>query len=382
MHILVIPSWYYDETNPISGISFKEQAQALSAIEDVEVGLMYGKFDWRESVYGKVAVDRSDGFLTLRGKAWAPPKVTWIGVKAWQYRYMGLFEKYRSIAGEPAIIHAHSWVAGLVGRAINELYGIPYVVSEHLSSVNRGVLSERQTTLASVAYDKAVALTAVSQQMVAQLRELTTQNDIYLLPNAVDTDFFLPKGCVNDQPRVLLSIGDPWHVKGHDVSVKALALLKQRGYDFELWLGDKIPERKSLYQLIESNGLSKQVKFLGLLTRSEVVALMHKADIYLSSSRVETFGITIIEALSCGLPVIATKTAGGLDIIGKREDLGILVDIGDEAALANAIIMIADQLGKYQPKTLHDDVSARFGKQVVAKRSLELYKRVLNDHRT
>jgi L-malate glycosyltransferase len=382
MQVLVIPSWYYSAENPVSGIFFKEQAQALAALKEVEVGLMYGKFDWRESLFSQVSSDRTDGFLTVRGKAWAPPKVTRLGLQIWLFRYLSLFEAYRKRAGLPELIHAHSWVAGLAARSVSMRYDIPYILSEHLSSVNEGKLSARQSRFARLAYQDAAALTAVSQQMADKMVELVPNRSVFVVPNSVDTMFFQPKSKLRVKPSVLLSIGDPWHKKGHDISVKALSLLRQKGCHFELWLGDKIPGRRALIKMIEAEGVSGQVKFLGLLTREQVREVMQKADIYISASRVEPFGVTIIEALCSGLPVIATKTAGGLDIIGDQEELGALVAIDEEDELSEAILELTNRYDSFDPTYMHSTTAGKFSQGAVALQTLDVYKEVLNDHRT
>ncbi|HKK79919.1 MAG TPA: glycosyltransferase [Phaeodactylibacter sp.] len=381
MQVLVIPSWYYTTDNPISGIFFKEQAKALADTGQLQVVLMYGKFDWKESLGMNMQTDQKDGFLAIRGNGWAPPKVTSVGIKLWLKKYLSLVEEGFEKAGKPDVVHAHSWVAGLVAKAIKARYGIPYVLTEHLSSVNEARLSLRQQRLASRAYRAADGLTAVSHHMARQVESLAGGHEVLVIPNSVDTDFFYPKDQVRLPPRVLLSIGDPWYKKGHDITIKALAVLKSRGYYMELWLGDKIPGRAALEKEICNLGLQEQVKFLGLLSREEVRQVMHKASIYISASRVEPFGVTMIEALACGIPVIATRTAGGIDIIGDQKELGQLVDIGRETELANAVAEMVAHFDGYSPCLLHNKAKDRFSRRAIASSTIDVYKTVLHDNR-
>ncbi len=379
MHILIIPSWYTTSQNPISGIFFKEQAKALVDTGQLRVVLMYGKFDWKESLGMNIQSDQKDGFLTIRGNGWAPPKVTSVGIKLWLKKYLSLVEEGFEKAGKPDIVHAHSWVAGLLAKAIKVRYGIPYVLTEHLSSVNEARLSLRQQRLASRAYRAADCLTAVSHHMARQVESLAGGHQVLVIPNSVDTDFFYPKDQVRLPSPILLSIGDPWYKKGHDITIKALAVLKSRGHYLELWLGDKIPGRAALEKEICKLGLQEQVKFLGLLSRKEVRQVMQKASIYISASRVEPFGVTIIEALSCGLPVVATPTAGAKDILGNRPEFGLLANEKSEHALAEAILQVHSKRKSYDCDKMRAVVESLYSQAMIVEQTVQAYKKVLND---
>ena len=88
----------------------------------------------------------------------------------------------------------------------------------------------------------------------------------------------------------------------------------------------------------------------------------------------ETFGIAIREALSCGIPVVCTKSGGADEILS--DDVGILTEHNIES-LSKAMARLLVDVNKYQPKVLHEYVNNRYSSKVIANKLTELYLSVL-----
>ncbi len=99
--------------------------------------------------------------------------------------------------------------------------------------------------------------------------------------------------------------------------------------------------------------------------------LFHRSHVVLSASDFETFGITLIEALSCGRPIIATRSGGPQDFV--TDEVGILVPKNNSAAMAEALRTIRENYTRYQPQALHDYVEARYSEAAIVQRLTELY---------
>jgi glycosyltransferase involved in cell wall biosynthesis len=118
------------------------------------------------------------------------------------------------------------------------------------------------------------------------------------------------------------------------------------------------------------------VTFLGTLDRGSVVKEMQSADAFVLSSRHETFGVVLIEALACGLPVIAT-TCGGPECIVEPDD-GLLVPPNDASALAGAMERMMVQRSLYSAVKLRERCLTRFGGKAVTTQIADVYAKVLS----
>lgn len=379
MHILILPSWYYDIHGKGGGIFFKEQAQALARWGEVKVGLLYGQFDWHQPLRPVERADQQDGFLTVRANAFALPKVTQWGLRFWMWRYDQLLGSYLKKAGLPDLIHAHSWVGGLAAKHLKSKYKIPYLVTEHLSAFLNETITSRQKKWCQLAFDQAAAVIAVSEGLKTSIAHYTDNGNVSVLPNMVDTAFFTISSTdyYSDTLR-LLSIGDPWFTKGLDLLIEAVGIASQKvSWKIELLLGDEIPNRSTLQELASSYGIRDRVQFIGRLSRMEVRKAMQSTDIYVSASRLETFGVTMVEALSCGKPVIATRTAGASDIFREAPEFGQMVPVGDVQALARAIVNIGSQKHVYDGEALRAHAIQHFSQAAIVPKLINRYKSVL-----
>jgi glycosyltransferase involved in cell wall biosynthesis len=125
--------------------------------------------------------------------------------------------------------------------------------------------------------------------------------------------------------------------KGHMSLIRALQLLRDEGYDFELRLCGDGPLKTRLEALTEEIGLTKSVHFLGYLSETEVIRELHNSDLFVLPSFVEGLPVSAIEAMAIGVPVIATNIAGTSELIEDGKT-GILVRPSDPQAIANAVI--------------------------------------------
>ena len=138
----------------------------------------------------------------------------------------------------------------------------------------------------------------------------------------------------HDGPPRIGSIGRMHRNKGYDVLLQATARLKAKGADFRLTLAGDGPELAALKTLATRLGLDDQVTFTGWMdSPAEVLKTL---DLFVLSSRIEPFGLVVIEAMAFGTPVVATDVDGPRDILAGGQ-LGRLVGKDDADALADAI---------------------------------------------
>lgn len=146
----------------------------------------------------------------------------------------------------------------------------------------------------------------------------------------------------------LLFVGSVIERKGLCYLLEALAMLSDSRIELDV-VGDTQDEPGYLIEikkLIRDHRLDDQVKFHGHVTDSEQLKqLYRKADIFVLPSLYETFGIVLLEAMSFGLPIVAT-TAGAIPELVKNGERGILVPPKKPQAIANAIVELIDSQAK------------------------------------
>jgi len=136
-------------------------------------------------------------------------------------------------------------------------------------------------------------------------------------------------------------------------------------------------EYDNLNSLIQKLNMQQQIKLYGIASRKEVLERLQNSDVFVSSSHYETFGVVIIEAMSCGLPVVATK-CGGAESIVVDDKLGKLVDINiNDLSLG----MLAVYNKKYDSKYIRNYVIDNFSADVVSSKWMQVYRQCLGDAR-
>jgi glycosyltransferase involved in cell wall biosynthesis len=117
------------------------------------------------------------------------------------------------------------------------------------------------------------------------------------------------------------------------------------------------------------------VIFLGKLSHENVKKEMMKCNVFVLSSLTETFGVVLIEALSCGKPVISTKSGGPDDIITR--DNGILITVNDDQDLSKAMREIYDNYHLYNSNKIRQDCLNKYGSNAITDQLINLYNEVL-----
>ena len=114
---------------------------------------------------------------------------------------------------------------------------------------------------------------------------------------------------------------------------------------------------------------------MGHKSKQEIVALLQDSDIFVLPSQSETFGVAYIEALACGLPIIATDCGGPQDIVTNSN--GILIPINDQQALEQAIIQMTSNLSSYNHESIAEDCQNRFSSNNVAKQITQILEQTI-----
>jgi L-malate glycosyltransferase len=343
-HVLVLPSFYSDPEKPVSGIFFKEQAVALQRA-GMRVGVAYVEprrlRSFRLSHLKKNHFQMTEGVeagvTTLRLRGWNLLLQYDLGGLLWARMTKALVNRYIALFGRPDVIHAHNthW-AGYAAYLVSKSTGIPYVITEHSSSFLMDQLSPLSLSLAGKVFRDSSSIIGVSSAICREVARFSGGNNAVVIPNVVDTEYFsLPEEEPATDTFVFLAVAQLNRNKGFDVLIRAFAARFRDQAKVRLVIGGDGPEKEALAVLAACCGISDKVRFLGALSRDGVRSAMWNANALVVSSHHETFGVVLIEALSTGLPVIATKCGGPEDIV--TPEVGILVEPGDVEQLVDAL---------------------------------------------
>lgn len=148
-------------------------------------------------------------------------------------------------------------------------------------------------------------------------------------------------------PRYVLALGRVVEKKGFDLLLQAFARVADHHPDVELHIGGAGPAEDTLRRLIAELGLEGRAKLLGRLSREDVAAAMAGAEVFVMPSRLEPFGIVVLEGWRAGRAVIATSRGGPAEFVEDGVN-GLLVDPFDTAVLAGALDRLLSDQGLRQ----------------------------------
>ncbi|MGB2695533.1 MAG: glycosyltransferase family 4 protein [Dehalococcoidia bacterium] len=192
---------------------------------------------------------------------------------------------------------------------------------------------------------RVIAVSETSRKAVQEAFKLDP-NRMRVVHNGIDTDTFRPLPGVTKERGLLLYVGNSEdRNKGARYLIEALHLLENDQRDYHLAFVDHEKEKLRLVpRLVQEYGLSSRVEFTGHVSTEELVRLYNRAELVVSPSLYEGFGLPAAEAMSCEAPLIAT-TGGAFPEVVDHGETGWLVPPGDAPALADAIRMMMDNPG-------------------------------------
>jgi glycosyltransferase involved in cell wall biosynthesis len=186
---------------------------------------------------------------------------------------------------------------------------------------------------------------------------------------------------VAKRPGMILFVGNSEdRNKGAKFLIEAVKILKDRGVDFHLVFKDRL-DAEMAPKLAEQLGVRDRMTFVGRLPVEELARLYNQAEVLVSPSVYEGFGLPAAEANACGVPVVAT-TAGAFPEVIADGETGMLVPPGQPEPLADAIeSLLRDRAKRIEMGAAGTRrIQQHFSWRVCAERTLALYDDVLANH--
>lgn len=376
MYILMIARGIPSDKYPQWGCFEKDQAEALASIgHKVIVMSLDGRFLLHRRKIGLEhqqinGVEYYDYYLY-------PQKLTDILSHALTlYIQDNLIQNlYRIIEkkhGKPDIIFGQMFINTRMGICLSQKYNIPIVGIEHLGRFNDANLDNWGHTKkdAEYTYHNIHTAIAVSHKLKESLyRHFSITADV--VPNLLGKEFYYTAPN-NNEAFTIVSVGRLDHGKGFDLLIQALLKIKDKlPQNWQVKIIGSGEWRDILQREINTSNLQNNIVLLGQKNKQEIVQLLQQSDLFVLPSRSETFGVVYIEAMACGLPIIATDCGGPRDIVTK--DNGLLIPNEDVDALGEAILYMVENIDKYDRKAIAEDCQARFSPKVVAKQLTQIF---------
>jgi len=184
----------------------------------------------------------------------------------------------------------------------------------------------------------AASVVAVSQRLAERLRStfraFLGSTPLCSIPNGIDTEFFSPAGTDGDL-GCLLMVGTLSPTKDHATLIRAFALVARRRPVQLVLAGDGIL-RPELERLADECGIRGQTTFLGNVGREDLLRLYRHTAVFAFSTKGEGSPLALLEAMSCGRPVVASDVPGVREILAGG-DCALLVPPAEPASMARAI---------------------------------------------
>jgi D-inositol-3-phosphate glycosyltransferase len=238
----------------------------------------------------------------------------------------------------PDVVHAQGWLSGIMAVLGARTRQVPVVQTFHtLGSADRSLAVER---LLGQEVTRVVA--THSDEADDVLRMGICGSKVSVIPHGVDLKLFTPHGAIapRDRARRIVTVGQLVPHQGFDDLIRALSTVE----DTELVIaggsadgrlrGD--PEARRLRTLARARGVADRVTFTGHLRQRELPALLRSADVVACTPWHESFGVTALEAMACGVPVVVTAVGGLVDAV-VDEQTGVRVPPRDPRAIAEAL---------------------------------------------
>lgn len=201
---------------------------------------------------------------------------------------------------------------------------------------------------------RANAIFSTSYCMKNELNQQSLANGVpvYITPFGVNTELFKPIPAIQNENGqrskiVIGTVKSLKHIYGIDVLLHAFERLVKEmpECEFELQIYGEGVEAESLAKLATQLGISKLVVFGGFVPNTEVPQILNRFDLYVALSRSESFGVAVLEASSCELPVLVSDAEGLCEVVSDRST-GLIVPIDDIASTTEALKELVMDPGK------------------------------------
>ena len=279
------------------------------------------------------------------------------------------------------LVHARSRIPGLIGFFASRRAQVPFVTTCH-GYYRKNIFG----TVMGWGKRVIVSSHAIGRHMLDDFE--TSEERLRVIARGVDLETFrqrTPRRSTQ-QGKTIAMIGRITPLKGHADFIRALSRVVRVYPTLRVLIVGEAPSGKPKYRqdlqlLVRRQGLHHIVEFRE--TTHDIPALLAELDLLVLASRTpEAFGRVLVEAGSCGVPVVATRVGGVVEVVGDGKD-GLLVPPQDPVALSEAILRILKDpgLGETLSRNFRAKIEKEFSLETMVEKTLRVYQEALESQR-
>jgi glycosyltransferase involved in cell wall biosynthesis len=384
LNITIVSHAYPTKHDPSKGVFIQKEAQLISEFAQVEVLI--------PSVVASPLNPQFYRNIALQEETFPVQPFKYLSIPRRLFPSFTQNSLFRNLSNElqnssTNVVHLHAlFPAGITAAKLKKA-GFNTIISIHGGDWYTNITKKKMKALIHESLLDANFVITVGKQLRNDIKKTFPEiaNKLIHLPHGIDTNLFNPaesKSFVrrqlnwNENKIHILFVGNLFKVKGIDLLIKAFYRLKtEKQTHLHLvtprWQKDA---KTAVEKLIEKFKLHKQVSFYSAMPHNELAKYYQAADLFVSSSLKEGFGLAIAEAASCGTPVVATRSGGPEEILSEK--IGVLTEVNDVMGLKTSIENILQSLENFSPEIMNEYINSNFGLEQKKKTLISIYSKI------
>ena len=293
------------------------------------------------------------------------------------------------------LIHSHYWLSGVAGSELSTSWDVPHVTMFHTTALTKMLArfgeqepEGRVEAERAVMADTNAIIVSTEQERLDMARLYGTESaKINVLPAGVDLELFRPTDKADARRslglpdrNVVLSVGRVEPLKGFDILLTAMASLDERSDTTVIIVGgdeESSPELDRLRTLGETLGLDGNVRFTRAVSQERLSMYYNAADVFVLPSYYESFGLVALEAMACGVPVIASRVSGPRSFV-KPGVTGYLIERRCPEPFAQRLdVLLHNPTLRESMGRAARSQAEKMGWDMVGRRTLDVYDSVI-----
>lgn len=316
--------------------------------------------------------------LSLNAKFKCNPLIIW--------RVISIIKKEK-----PQILHSFLFHANFLGRVIGKLRNVPIIISSIHSEYFGGILREKLLKWT----DRFCNITTIVSKGAAERMidlKVVSKNKLKVIYNGIDLENFPFRKLeartkirkelnIEENKKILISVGRLHEAKGCPYLIKAMKILKEKYPHILLIVLGEGPEGKKIEEQIKELKLEKNILLLG--QKENISEYLNASDVFVMPSLWEGLPIALLEAMACGLPVVATRVGGVPEVVEDGKS-GFLVELKNPRGLAEKIIKtleMSEEERKKMGERGRKIVEKKFSIEQMVKEYENLYQELLEKNK-
>lgn len=379
-YILMPAGWYPHNDDPFNGDFVQRHAISIAQYHKVIV-----VFAVKSSLVKAVKIEinqKCNGNL-IEYICYYPPRKSFdrlFSLITYRSVFKKIFKQITQRHGMPKLVHVNiAWKAGLWALYLKQQFGLKYVITENWTGYyNEDPGNIRTKSVVIQHFIKKIFREAdlfipVTKDLGERCNHLFRNIKYEVVENAVDTRlFYYTAGEITGRKR-LVHVSTMNYQKHADGLIAAVDRLAAQRNDLELLLIG--PFSNEMKQCLAAHPNAAAITTTtGNIPYKEVAAHVRNAQLMVLFSRYENLPCVLLEALCCGVPVVATDVGGIREVISNEN--GRIIASGDVDGLVNILDKMLNKLPEYNNETIAEKASAEFSYAAIGKKYADIYKRL------